>query len=287
MRIRMSYSNIPARQMQPRTANSNVARCFKTIVCFVIALLSVVLPDTATAEDSGLSAKQKAFGNIPFERMTASATERIKSTINSEAVYKHLPESTIQCSPELYIQLVRYPELVCNMWELMGAAKFRVNRIGEFEFTLSDLKGNTSQVELIYGTHETHVFLIDGKYKGPLLVKNIKAKTVVVVHSSFELNDKSEPITRHSIDLFMKLDSGVGEIVEGVVVPLFMKATEWSYDEITKFVGQVYNVALTKPDGMHRLINKLTRCQPAIRKRLSNVTTAIAESSVRTAALPK
>ena len=273
--------------MQPRTAHSTVARHGIIIMCFVITSLSVVLPDIATAEDPGLSAKQKAVAKIPFERMTASATERIKSTINPKAIYKHLPKSTIQCSPELYIQLVRYPELVCNMWELMGAAKLRVNRIGEFEFIVSDLKGNTSQVELIYGTQNTHVFLIDGNYKGPLLVKNIKAKTVVVVHSSFELNDKSEPITKHSIDLFMNLDSGIGDLVEGVVVPLFMKVTEWNYDEITKFVGQVYDVALTKPDGMQRLITKLTRCQPAIRKRLSKVTTAIAESSVRTAALPK
>lgn len=283
----MSYSIISARQMQPRTANSSIAHSCKTIMCLALASLSMIVPRTVTAENPGLSAKQKAVAGIPFERMTASAAERIKQTINSRAIFKHLPESTIPCTPELYIQLIRYPELVCNMWELMGAAKFRVNRTADFEFTVSDLKGSTSQVELIYGTQNTHVFFIEGNYKGPLLVKNIQAKTVVVIHSSFDVDDNNKPITKHSIDLFMNLDSGIGEIVEGVVVPLFMKVTEWNYDEISKFVGQVYEVALTKPDGMQRLITKLTRCQPTIRKRLSTVTTAIAESSVRTAALPK
>ena len=92
--------------MQPRTAHSTVARHGIIIMCFVIASLSVVLPDIATAEDPGLSAKQKAVAKIPFERMTASATERIKSTINPKAIYKHLPKSTIQCSPELYLSLI-------------------------------------------------------------------------------------------------------------------------------------------------------------------------------------
>ena len=169
----------------------------------------------------------------------------------------------------------------------MGAAKFRVKRTGDFEFTVDDLKGSTSQAELIFGTRNTHVFLVSGSYKGPILLKNIEAQTVVVVHSSFDTDEQGEPITTHSIDLFMNLDSGIGDLVEGVVVPLFMKVTEWNYNEITKFVGQVYDVALTRPDGMQRLINKLTRCQPAVRKRLSLITTAISTSAVRTAGLQK
>lgn len=256
-------------------------------ICLAVLIAVACQPPKALAEEPRLSAKQKAIARIPFERMTTSATARVQATIDSGSVFKHLPESTIKCSQELYIQLIRYPELVCNMWELMGAAKFRVKRTGDFEFTVDDLKGSTSQVELIFGTRNTHVFLVNGSYKGPILLKNIEAQTVVVVHSSFDTNEQGEPITNHSIDLFMNLDSGIGELVEGVVVPLFMKVTEWNYNEITKFVGQVYDVALTRPDGMQRLIDKLTRCQPAIRKRLSLITTAISTSAVRTAGLQK
>ena len=78
-------------------------------LCLAVWIAIACAPPKAIAEEPRLSAKQKAIARIPFERMTTSATARVRETIDSGSVFKHLPESTIKFSQELYIQLIRYP----------------------------------------------------------------------------------------------------------------------------------------------------------------------------------
>ncbi|MCC6510566.1 MAG: hypothetical protein IT423_15800, partial [Pirellulaceae bacterium] len=84
---------------------------------------------------SGAAAQANAVERIPFARITGSAAENIRGVVERPSFFRRLPTQTIECDPELFTLLVRYPEIIVNIWDLMGITKVEVKRIAPYVFT--------------------------------------------------------------------------------------------------------------------------------------------------------
>lgn len=225
---------------------------------------------------SSAAAEANAVERIPFSRINASAQENIRAVVDRPSFFRRLPTQTIECDPELFLLLVRYPEIIVNIWDLMDITKVEVKRIAPYVFTGTDGAGTQCRCELLYGTSDVHVYYGNGTYSGSMATRNIDGRCVCVLHSSTSFNQVGRATITVTMDVFMKLDSFGADLVTRTLAPLVGKTADYNFTESAKFVSQLNELCEENPRAAQELALRLNRVDPAVRTKFAQVATNIA-----------
>ena len=118
-----------------------------------------------------------------------------------------MPRHTMECDPQLYLFLIRNPEVVVNIWDVMGATQIEMQRTGPYTFNATDGAGTKSKVELAYGTNNLHIYFGDGLYEGSMLGQRVPGRAVLSI--AFPIRTKqSRPKSHHECDGHVR---GIGQ----------------------------------------------------------------------------
>jgi len=210
-------------------------------------------------------ARQEAIAAVPLDRLNQDARDKLSGIMSHPAIYRRLPVTVIPSDPDLYLFLVRYPEVIVNMWQLMGVTNVRVQRTGEFTFHAADGAGTVSDVELVYGDRNVHVFYAEGSYEGPLLRRLIRGRCVLVLRSDYARTEGQEIFVTNRLDVFAQLDNVGAEIIARTLHPLVESAVDHNFAESTRFLGQVSAAAEKRGSSMQQLAARLTNIDAEVR----------------------
>lgn len=216
---------------------------------------------------------------IPFDQMNDQVKAKVWRVVSKPSLYRRLPTQTIDCDPDLYVFLVRYPEVLVNIWQLMGVTKVQIKRTGARAFDASDGVGTATNVELVYGRPDLHVYYASGVYEGPLLRNRITGRCVIVLRSAFAKQGDRRRVTIH-LDTFVDLDNIGAEILAKTLHPLIGKTADFNFTETAQFMGQVSRASETNGPGMERLAAKLTNIDPAVRKSFAEHTEVVYQRAI-------
>ena len=212
--------------------------------------------------------KDEALRSIPLDRLSDPVRAKVMNVVSRPTIYRHLPTQIVECDPDLHVFLLRYPEVVVNIWQLMGVTKVKVNRTGPLTFDAIDGAGTVSRAELVYGTANVHVYYADGYYDGPLLQKPVTGDCVLLLRSSYS-NRGGKTVVTNTLDVFARLDHLGVEILVKTFYPAVGKAVDFNFAESIKFVGQVSQAAELNGPGMQRVAANLQNVQPEVRESFS------------------
>jgi hypothetical protein len=232
----------------------------------------------ATAQERRLfepNTRQEAIDAIPFDQLTEDAQAKLTGVISRSAIYRRLPVTVVPTDPDLYVFLIRYPEVVVNIWDLMGVTRVQVQRTGDFAFEAVDGAGTSSQVELIYGDRETHVYYAEGVYEGPLLGRLIEGRCVLVLKTEYKQTDDEQVYATSRLDMFLQFDNIGAELLARTLHPLVGKSADHNFVESTKFLGQVSRAAEEEAIAMQHLANRLTKVNPEVREQFAVVSALV------------
>ena len=228
-------------------------------------------------------ARAQAAAAIPFDRLSEESRGKLQRVVSQPSIYRRLPVTVIEVDPDLYLFLIRYPEVVVNMWELMGVTKAQVQRTGDFTFDATDGAGTTSHVELVYGDRKVHVLYADGAYEGPLFRRLIRGRCVLVLHSDYHQTMDQRVYVTNQLDMFVQFDNIGAELLAKTLHPLVGKTADHNFVESLRFLGQVSLAAETKTSKVQQLAERLTKIDPAVRGEFTRVTALVGQ---RAAARP-
>ena len=91
---------------------------------------------------SSAAARRSAIQSVPFDKLDADARAKLNSVISSASVYRRLPTRTVTCDPDLYLFLVRHPDVVVNIWELLGMAQIQLRQTDIDSFRVAEAEGD-------------------------------------------------------------------------------------------------------------------------------------------------
>jgi hypothetical protein len=212
-----------------------------------------------------------------MSQLTDDAQQRIRGIVSRSSIYRQMPLTLIESDPDLYVFLVRHPEIVVNMWDLLGVTKVSIQRQGEFTFDAMDGAGTTCQIELVYGDRETHVLYAEGHYEGPLLRRLIRGRCILVLRSSYsETEDRTVQVTSR-LDMFVRFDNVGAELIARSLHPLVGKSADHNFVESTRFIGQVSKAAENKSDKLLQFSKRLTKVDDTIRDQFHILTSLTAQ----------
>ena len=244
------------------------------VSAFVWCMLGGLLAPlpVAAAPPAEKAARQEAIQAIPLDELNAEAQAKIQSVVLRPSIYRRMPATVIESDPDLYLFLVRHPEAVVNMWELMGVTKVKIERTADYKFNATDGSGTVCHVELIYGDKNTHVLFAEGTYQGPLLRRLIRGRCVLVLRSDYANTvDRSVYVTSR-LDMFLHFENVGAELLARTLHPLVGRTADHNFIESTRFLGQVSDAAEKKKSAMQELALKLTNLKPEVRKEFADVT---------------
>src|SRR6266699_3796117 len=65
------------------------------------------------------AARDEAVKSIPYDKLSGEMRTRVSTVVNNVSVYRRLPTQSIDCDPDLFVFLVRNPEVVVDIWRVM------------------------------------------------------------------------------------------------------------------------------------------------------------------------
>ncbi len=252
------------------------------VAILVLALCFVGHAAAAPLDLLGVEAQQRrqAIESIPAQRLTPKAQQRIAEVVNRPSLYRRMPVTVVRTDPELYLFLIRHPEVVVNMWDLMGVTKVSVARTGDYTFDARDGAGTQCSVELLYGDRNVHVMYSEGHYEGPLLRRLIRGRCVLVLHSEYtQTNDGSIHVTNR-LDMFVRFENVGAELLARTLHPLVGKSADHNFVESTKFLGQVSDAAATKLDRLQQFSRRLTKVDADVKNEFNTISAGVAQRMI-------
>lgn len=226
---------------------------------------------------SSRDARESAIQRVPFQQLTADANTRLRSVIDNSSYFRRMPTETIECEQDMYAFLVRHPEVIVNIWDVMGVTKVALNRTGTYQLVGNDGAGTTSQMDLVYGTDSMHIYFASGSYKGSLWARELTGKCVVILHNKTAVLPSGKQGMVVFMDIFMKLDNIGADLVVKTLGPLVGKTADYNFVECAAFVSQISQTATTNPHGIQQLAKHLTGIDPKIRDQFAATSAAIAK----------
>jgi hypothetical protein len=243
----------------------------------VAGVLSAPRHSRAVGEEADTSpqARDEAIRSLPLAELTAETRRKLMAVCERPTIYRRLPQQSIVCDAALFMFLIRNPEVVVNIWQLMEIASMTADRQGPYNWKGNDGAGTTCDVELVYGADHLHVLYSDGFYEGSLLKNKVTGRCVMLLKSGYAQGPDRRPYVANRLDLFVQIDNLAADVVARTLSPWVGKVADANFRESCVFAAKLSDAAERNSTGVQRLTDKLTKVEPPVRDEFSRLTAAV------------
>lgn len=220
--------------------------------------------------------RQNAIQSIPLDQLDATGRAKIDKVLSNVTFYRRLPVRVIECDPELYLFLIRHPDVVVNIWQVLGVTQFQLQQVAPGAFQAVDAVGTRGKLELLHASDDLHLAYGDGAYEGPLSVRPARGCFLLILKSGYLRDTEGHCYITSRMDCFLNLEPGATELVTKVLQPVVGKVIDANFTQSVGFVGSLSHTARLNPRGVERLSTRLRYVQPEVREQLATMAARIA-----------
>jgi len=247
--------------------------------------LAISAPSGGEATSSR-AARDEAIRAIPWKTMSPAGRQTSQSIINNTSIYRRLPTRIIDCDPDLFTFLLQHPEVVIDVWRVMGISQVALIKAPDGSYRGSDGAGTTGNVRYLFSNwgesaHNTAVVYADGAYQGPPFGTALKAQTIMLMRSDSIRETNGRRYITVKVDTFVRIEQLGIEIIAKTVQPWIAKPAHQNLSETLPFVSNSSRTAEKNPQGMKRLASRLNTLDEPTRNQLVNLCFRTAERYAR------
>lgn len=246
------------------------------LVMLVLNLGPALASDPKPEGSSSHDAKQQALRQIPLQLLSEQARQKLTPVLDSPSIFRRMPSQNIESDPELFAFMVRHPEIIVNIWDIMGVTNVSVDRQSQFIFRGNDGAGTDCQAELIYGSDQVHIYYGNGSYDGTLTARELKGRCVCILHGQPVKQPSGRTIMVGQMDIFLKLDNLGVDLLARTIGPFVGKTADYNFIESAKFLGQISRAAERNPAAIQELASQMTKIHPNVRDEFMQVAARVA-----------
>jgi hypothetical protein len=235
-----------------------------------------VSPGSRVAANGGTSttsARNQALRSIPWTSLSEPHRRDVQYVVQNASIYRRLPTRVIDCDPDLFTFLLRHPDVVVDVWRLMGISRVSLERTSAEAFSGSDGAGTTGQVCYVFadwGADASNLAVVyaEGAYDGKPFVTPLRAQTVLLLQSVTVQDANGRHHVSVRIDSFVHIDQVGVELLAKTVQPWINRMADQNFVETVRFIGTFSRTAERNPQGMERLAARLRGIDEPTRREL-------------------
>jgi len=222
---------------------------------------------------SDRSAREEAIRAIPWKQIAEPQRRKLQYVVQNASMYRRLPTRVIDCDPDLFTFLLQHPEVVVDVWQMMGVSRVTLQQVADRAYKADDGAGTTGSVSYLYtnwgpGAQNLAVVYADGAYDGKPFIKPLRAKTAIVLQSGAVQETNGRNYVTVRVDSFVCIEQTGIELVAKTVQPWINKTADRNFIETLGFVSTFSQTAEKNPQGMQRLAARLKTVDAPTRDQL-------------------
>lgn len=257
------------------------------IVCLGLQLQQTADAQAADPAAEGLSsraARIQATRNVPLQRLSPHARTQVSDVLQNPSFFRRMPTQQIACDPQMLTFLVRRPEVMVNIWEMMGITKVSAQRTTPYSFQANDGVGTACNCDLVYSNKNVHIYYGAGTYNGSMTPRKVKGRCVCVLYTQDRDAKNGNPLVAGTMDVFLKLDNFGADLLTRTLGPFVGKTADYNFSETAKFISQISQICTSSPATAQGLAMKLDKVDDTVRREFASLAAKIA---VNTMAFPQ
>jgi hypothetical protein len=228
---------------------------------------------TALSATSHRKAREEAIRAIPWKQLQDNKRRHIQSVIQNASMYRRLPTRIIDCDPDLFTFLLQHPEVVVDVWQMMGVSKVTLRQMDADTYQGNDGCGTTGNVAYVYqkwGPQAQNLAVVyaDGAYEGKPFLKPLRAESVIVLQSAAVRETNGRNYITVRVDSFVDIQQMGVELIAKTVQPWINQTADRNFIETLGFVSTFSQTAERNPQGMQRLAARLQTVDAPTRNEL-------------------
>jgi len=228
---------------------------------------------------SSPSVQRAAVAAIPMDKLDETSRAKVRSVLDDVTLFRRMPVRVIECDPNLYLFLLRHPDVLVNIWEVLKISQLRLRETGSDQYQLHESPGTVIRAEYLYRSHDLHVVYCEGTYEGPLFKRSIKGRGLLVLRSGYVRETDGRYYITNRLDSFVQIEPGAVELLTKTVQPLVGRTADFNFIQTVGFVGSLSRTAEVNGPGLQRLAGRLAHVQPEVRERFAELAAEVARKS--------
>ncbi|MCA9127204.1 MAG: hypothetical protein KDB22_08960 [Planctomycetales bacterium] len=225
---------------------------------------------------SSRAARNAATQSIPLAGLKSNVRAMVASVLDNPSYFRRMPTQQIDCDPQMLTFLVRNPEVMVNIWDMMGITKVTTNRTSPFSFQADDGVGTLCDCSLIYSNDQVHIYFGTGSYSGSMTPRKVTGRCVCVLYTQDRTQVAGEPSVVGTMDVFLKLDNFGADLLTRTLGPFVGKTADYNFVETARFIAQIYEVCRSSPATAQNLVMKMDRVDQSVRQEFAGVAARVA-----------
>jgi hypothetical protein len=224
-------------------------------------------------------AREDAVRAVPYAKLGRNARAKVSNVLSSTTLYRRMPSQRVDCDPALFQFVIEHPDLIVNIWQVLGISEVTLNRVGENRFEADDKAGTLGHIDLLHSSSTLHLLLAEGAYEGPLFGRPVRGKVLVLIRHSEAAQTDGRTFVRCRLDAFLQLENIGAGVLAKTFQPLVGAAADHNFHETVKFLGALNRAAESNPVGMRQMTAKLEHVEADDREEFSELTDQLAANS--------
>ncbi len=242
--------------------------------------------EPAVEGESSREAKLQAVQSVPFHRLSQNTGELLRDVLDNPSFFRRMPAQEIECDPQMFTFLVRRPEVMVNIWELMGITQVSTQRTSPFSFLANDGVGTTAKCDLVYGDRHLHIYYGTGNYDGSMTPRKMSGRCVCILQTRDSTDRAGVPTIQGTMDIFLKLDNLGADLITRTLGPFVGKTADYNFVETAQFMSQISQICTHNPAAAQGLAMQLNRVDSAVREEFASIAARIAANEAEPVAFP-
>jgi hypothetical protein len=258
----------------------------QTIGALAIALGALFVAPACAANDptaatSDREAMEEARQEIPWNKLSLQDQRMTQYVVRKASLFRRAPTHVFDCDPQVFNFLSQHPEVVVNVWNLMGVSKLSLQRTSPVTFRAADQAGTEGALRILHSQYEPNasnklLVFAEGNYQAGPMPEPIRAHCVLLLRSASRKESNGRTYVTARLDSFLRFEKTGVDLVAKTLRPLLVKAADNNFTETMKFVSTFSRTAEQRPDGIVNLADRLENVDAETRVELATICQQVA-----------
>ncbi len=225
------------------------------------------------------AARQDAIRGIPLEKLDSVGRGKVQSVLANVSLFRRMPMRRIECEPDLYLFLVRHPDVVINIWELMKVSRLQMRQIGPDRFQITESAGTVADAEVLYSSRDTHLVYAEGVYHGPLFARAMRGRGLLLLKTGYARDSAGRCHVTSRLDSFVSIEPIAVELLTKTIQPIVGKTADSNFVQTLNFVGSLSRTIEVNSRGVQRMAGRLEHVSPQVRSQFAGLAAQLAQKT--------
>ncbi len=238
-----------------------------------LSLFAALLAQEANANTAAI--QQQAERELLSRPLTQRGRAKVREVVRDACFFRRPATDRIQCDPDFYRFVLNCPDVVVDIWRILGVSDIRLRQIGPDQYYADDGSGTTTRLEYLHRGPDSHIVLAEGSYTGPLSLRTIRGTAVLHLQTSYSTGRDGKTLVTHRLDVFVQLQNLGAELLVRGMGGQLGTMTDKNFREVSAFLQSLCGRIESDPDWTSNLTNQLTGVRDETRVQFAHLTTAL------------